>query len=514
MKTKISILIVVLGLALVSCIKNEIVINTDEYVYRTVEFAGPLAKVHIPLFEAMDKYIDLGESGSFGFDDKGVIYFKYSHSESIEWNNEISIDNTYYKTFELDLSGMDIINNTFTIDYPVKLTTGTPDSYVNKAELSGGDLIISLSVPASCDIKLTIPGLTKDNEPFSESFKIQNPPGKFTISKMDFLNGYKMQTDDNHFLIVKCVIAFEGSTLPTGYVTIGYTLENTKITYLSGYFGEIVKPVKSVKMFDIFDELNFEGSIKGVKVETKVKNGTGIPVNIKTNSIKFGIEDNLLNSFELYIPAATEGANHQVFPATASTEPVMLSDINFNKGNYPTEVKYDIVSAINPNGLENENFIVQNGENLAEVDFKFTVPLNNVRIDELNRENIIEFDYNKIVGNDENYVNNVQFLNINLSVNNRLPFDIELTADAIGADGESVKQIFKDKKINNKAETAISVALEKGDLENFSKKDVKHIILTTRTKTSGYVEVKKGDYLDIDVSVRFKSNIPNNIFHK
>jgi phosphoglycerate-specific signal transduction histidine kinase len=153
------------------------------------------------------------------------------------------------------------------------------------------------------------------------------------------------------------------------------------------------------------------------------------------------------------------------------------------------------------------------GNDPARVDLTLTVPLD-VNLGEYRRENIVEFDYNEIVGNNEDDVNNVRSFSINLLIDNNLPFDVELTGSVVDYDGALVNQIISEEIIVGRTTgQTIEIKLTQEELIEFRENDVKNIILYTSAKTAGeYKEALEDDYLDISVSVRFRANIPSNIF--
>ena len=58
MKLKKCIWIAILAWAVVSCLGNNIVYNTKDIEYRTMDFATPIAKVHVPFYQNLGKKLD------------------------------------------------------------------------------------------------------------------------------------------------------------------------------------------------------------------------------------------------------------------------------------------------------------------------------------------------------------------------------------------------------------------------------------------------------------------------
>lgn len=507
----------IVTLMLTSCLKNDIVYNTDDLDFRTWEFAGPLAKIHVPLMESMKKHFQF--KGSF-IEKGGVICLEYNHSQSVKWNDEIGLDNSYQ--LEYSIIPMNPVNSKFkakiseSVRMRIKEAENADDTYVSKAEFTGGSLFMTLRVPVACDIELTIPGLTLDDEPFSVSLKNLSPGTKYEILKSN-LNGYIIDIP-SHALDIECEI-FAASNATGQKIEISFKLEDTKLSYLSGYFGTVKKTINGEMNFDFFEKMNFEGVIgfqKGIEVKAQVTNGTGIPFQIKTNDIKFDRIDGGFDMEEesvLNVPAATEDKNHVVSPVT--TQPVVFAKFgNLNFIDYPSKIMYEVGGTANPDPGPVENFIAKNGNDLTKADLTIIVPLN-INLKKFNRNDSVNFDYKNLLNEDKELHESVKDFVLNLVVNNNLPFNIKLSAFVIDEKdkpvGDNILNETQIKANSNKQEIKIDL---QNRLNDFWSNNVKHIVIHTQAETSGdqYMPVKVSDYLDISVSARFKSNIPNNLF--
>lgn len=529
MKINISILMAIVALTLASCIKNEIVYNTDDLDYRPVEIAGPLAKVHIPLLGTMEKHFDF--DGSFIVNKNGVICLEYSHSKTIEWSDEIGIDNSFDWDYPIGSIASVIVNSKFkkSLSHSIRLiineAKNKDDTYVRKAEFSAGNLLLSLKVPVICDVELSVPELTlSTGESFTKSLKNLTPGTIHEIS-ISNLNGYTLTPNPStHMLKVDCDF-FVTTDATVGDIEVSFKLENTRLRYLSGYFGTVEKSIKNQKDFDFFEKLNFSGTIgfgAGIEVFTKITNGTGIPFKIEGNNddTKCFSLDNIKGDFDLEtseidVPAANEDSYHVVDPKT--TPQILFAKFgNINFIDYPSKIMYDIKGTANPNPGVVENFIVKNDQVLSKADFTFVVPLN-INLKDFNRDDTVKFDYKDLLKEDEKFHDSIEDFVINLVVDNNLPFNITLSAKAINKNGKDVGEVIVNKeeiKANEKKKTIKVDKLTRNQLNEFWNKDVKNIVLHTESETTGdqYLPVKKDDYLDVSVSVRFKSNIPLKLF--
>ena len=186
MKSKINLLITVLVLASVSCLENDIEYNTKNLDYRIWDIAAPIANIHVPFYHSLKKKLD-----NTYIDDDGIICLRYTHSEKIEWNDEIALDD--YSTPGViawdNLAGtVSPLKQSLT----VKLTIADDESsYVNEAELTSGIVEFLFRGSGTSGftgtITITIPGLT-NNEGFFEKV-IDFPSSGASFS----LEGFKLK---------------------------------------------------------------------------------------------------------------------------------------------------------------------------------------------------------------------------------------------------------------------------------------------------------------------------------
>jgi hypothetical protein len=199
--------------------------------------------------------------------------------------------------------------------------------------------------------------------------------------------------------------------------------------------------------------------------------------------------------------------------------PTKLYEIEFENGDYPTKLKFEVEAITNhKNGVslgEVENFIVKNDNNsLAEIDFALTVPLY-VKIEEFSRSDVVAFDYNDIINNDEKFSNGVENMTINLEIVNNLPFEVTLSAIAVDDADNHVETILEEESGSiyfKKEMQYITIRLIKSQLDRFRSEEVKKIIFHTTAKTpnqEGYMKIEEDSSLDIGVSIQFTTGLPN-----
>jgi len=508
MKSKISILIIVI-LAFSSCLRDNIVWDSENVDYRSWKLAAPIAKIHIPLYETMKKELDFDD---LFVNEKGVICIRYTQTENIEWDNEKIGIRGYEKNWMIPYVAHSGSVNTNT-SFKMPLMTYQYDSYVKIAELSTGKINFTLiTVPGglSGNIIITIPKLTKDGKAFTETISLSS------VGTLNYpIAGYMLETDDNHDLEVEFSINASGTT--SGIVNIHFEVTKMDVSYLSGYFGKVEYNEEYEINFDFFDEFNFNGTFgfREIKMDTKATNRAGLPMEVKadlffTDEIGLNKKLNLSPPFKFDMSGAAKTGDN-VTPSV-NTFSTMLPEIEFENGKYPTKLKFEFNGTTNPNGNPDTdvNFIVKNNnESLANVDFTLTVPLY-IKVEEFSRMDIMDFDYNDIISDYEDFSTSVKSMSINLAIANNLPFEITLAATAIDDFGKHVEQILHPTHVT-KGTQNISIPIIQYQLEKFKSEDVKNIIFHTTAKTAngGYVEVKEDFFLDIDVSMRFEAEILN-----
>ena len=534
MKSKINILIAVLTLALVSCLENDIVIDTDNLDFRIYEITGPVTTLHAPLYKSIEKWMDF--EGLTVID--GVICITYVKSAKINWKeNEIGI-NEFNSSPEWEFYVPDVSSGEWFLDGgqlkyagemtdKVKITTGEDDgSYVTYAELASCRLTFSFDIPSNLmgNVTITIPELTKNGVPFKETYSNLTGVKEFSPENLE---DYIMKIPDKE-LQLKCDFEVRSLIgLSGGRLSVGLSISDVRVDYMKGYFGQLdYIPEEADKQiaFDFFEELEFDGTIgiRDIVFETTVSSSIGVPLNIVTKEISFinedGLKKKLANPFTLEILSAIESdeSNHTIIPQNDSNSQT-LSDILFDKEEkYPTGILFDFSGTLNPNGDNpaGKNFILRSSSDLAEAEVKITVPLY-FNVESYNRKDTVNFDYNDLIKDDEEFSKSVEKCVITLKVNNQLPFEVILSVYAIDEAKNVVGEyIVTDMELVAKPDkqSPITIELTNDQLVLFSEKNVKSIVFNTRAGTNGYQKVYEEDYIDIDVSINVKSSIPSNIF--
>ncbi|MDR1673381.1 MAG: hypothetical protein LBS09_08005 [Bacteroidales bacterium] len=526
MKSNISILIAALALTAVSCRENDIVFNTEEMDYRPVEFAAPVAKVHVPIYKSMEKWLDI--DGLF-VNNEGVICTQYTYSESIGWNSDIGIDDISGNwNIALPSTPVNISTPPITDTISIKPSMNENNqTYVESAKLTAGTIRFSVELPSGYEGRLTIkiPELTRNNNRFSINFDALSS-GTNTLTSN--LAGYTITTaaPDHNLNFAYEVQLTAGSGSASGPMTVTYNISNIEVDYLSGYFGQQSEQSESDDFtFDVFESLDMTGEVgfKDITIQADVTSNIGVPFHISApNGIEMYKDNTLVadalqlsSKFEFNLPAASRNAGTGVVtPGTCKYE--SNASMEFDNGLYPNRIRLNVTGNSNPDGEgPTPNFIVKtNNDDLINIDLTLTVPLH-FKTEAYNRQDTVDFDFNDLIDDDEELSKSIENVTIHLAVDNGLPFNISLSATAIDDAGLPVETIMDNERITNSDQTQnVTISLNQSQIQKFRTQDVKHVILSTSASTSSgtYVKVYEHNALDIAVSLRFKSDIPSNIF--
>ena len=518
MKSQISMLLLMAVLA--SCHRNDIVYNTDNLNFRPVNFAGPIAKVHIPVNnESIRKLLELEDKDyQLVFDAADVLCLEFTYTQSIEWDDEIKIKDLR-RTFSYNL-GLDWLPD---IDWPGEMTVNRKetfqtlmtvsedkDSYATKGDLTDGMIHIFFieSSLVSFNIVVEIPKLKKNGESFKRVLTKESP------DIIENLAGYHIEADGNQLTVIGDFTA-TATSIPTGNFDFGLEIYDMKYEYLEGYFGQVEQEVEDEIDIDFFKKMNIIGDfgLRGVVLKAEVNNTMGMPFLVETKEMNFITKNNskttpiLTPPLTFIVPSATKGVDDSIMPVKLTPPHISsFSDVEFSNGDYPTAIAFKLHGTTNWNipfgGIEN---FVKKSDNLADLDMKIIVPLDLKLM--FNRKDTVKFDYKDLLRNDESLGKSIQDFYIKFSVDNNLPFDVQLETYAINAAGNIKVPIDLMAIKATRDPQLFEVSLEPATLDDFWRHEVKHIVLetTSATKDGAYQAVKRGAYLDISISANIKS---------
>jgi len=521
MKSKI-IGIAIFVLTLSSCKENDIVFNIDEIDYRSIELSAPIvSKLHIPLYESMEKWLDLGDMSI----EKGVICIKYMQSDIIEWSRDIKLDDIDEGwSFDLNQTLLEGLRFTGTLSPEVNLTTSETGTYVTEADLAAGWMRFTFTVPnnvSSCDIAITIDEVFNSEGVFNQVYR-DLKPGENVLPYIS-IAGYQIKAPNRKIKVnFAFTVTTTGNTQPSsGNIGIKLVVTNWDVKYLSGYFGQIEEKIHDIIELNFFNELDFDRKIGlfDMELKTEITNYTGLPLKIEATNFEFADEsgkiDDLKTTDDIYlkIPAAieTDKLTHFISPAKLLFTTNMLKPIEFESPVFPTKINFNITGLANPDGIgETDNFVLFDKDHgLATIDLTLTIPLH-FKVEAYSRTDTIKFDYNDLIKDNVKLSEGIQYIAAEMDVYNNMPFEVELAADVIDEWDNVIETILSGEIIKTDPKN-IEVKFTEVQLENFRRRDAKNIVLYTKASTENedYVQVHHDASLDIFVSVRLKSKIPS-----
>ena len=530
MKSKISILIVILTLTVLSCKENDITYDTnEEKELNAWQIDAPAVKIHAPLYESIDKNVDLGDEAELLFFNDGLLYVKYLHSEIIEWDKEISIDDVH-EMREYDYTGLwdNSVSGVFTIEDEVDTHTiyiptssSDPETYVSSADLTGGELKISINQSSLSGVsvwvaKIDIPKLTKNGVPYTHTFKSADPPPYENATNLD---GYTIKTANQELEMI-CTYSLTASSELTGSLNVYFDITDVEYDFLEGYFGKMEDYSHNGEMeFDFFKDLEFEGiiGIRDISMEANITNNAGIPFNINADVYFSDDMTNQIATIDTDVDAATKDNQNNPIPEIKTVQADVNDEIEFNFDNHDyTLLIFDFIGKGNdknppPKSGGKENFLKKG--DLGNLDVTINVPFH-LKVSKYSRIDSIDFDYKDIIGEDHTLSSSVKKVELFFDITNNLPFAVELKVIAINEAGSEVHlgdlEIAAEKDNLQKR----SILISEHQIGQLWDQEAKNIIFktTAATRNQEYVKVTKDDYLDIDVKFSIKSNIPFKIF--
>jgi len=554
MKSKINILIAALILIMASCRKEEIVYDPDEVNFRQIEISMPLAKIEVPIYGSMNKHIDFDSDNTklilIGDEEgKRVIAIRYSHSEKIDWSEEISVNDKRKGesgmiqsidgwTADIDLPPggpgpnfkFPSDGSMFRMEQSVPVSIGIEDdSYFDLVELLNGSLQIYASVPRYLEavIEMTIPQLKDPNGiPFKYRRTDFMGSGQVINDPDNLLAGYTIEPTQNgndRYLDLVCDFSVEYNALNLSGPNnnqIEVQLEMSKLlpSYIEGYFGQMKKDdaggADKRMDFDFFEFLHIaeggEIGIKDMTINMKVTNPVGMPARLG-GFMKFGNNDGWSETLKIegedelkfdvdqppYVagsrnvtPVVTEGTKKVYTPSTSTDHAV-----HFYYPNFPTFLEFDFNAIANPDGQPNlsdpPNFVVidEHYNPTADIEIDITVPFY-LNVKNFTRTDTVGFNYREICQDNEKISKSVKKLDLYIDLDKYdFPLNVIITLIVVDDNYKPIKEVHKlvlDKDQSPIKNRLVALAEFADDFWGESdEKSAKHILVKVDANTEG-----------------------------
>ena len=486
MKTKISIILALLALVTASCVEDPIIIDTDpeNMNYRVMGIDLPIATIIVPVYDVISDNEDI-----FGDDVEikpidGIINIVYTDliKPDFEIFGDITIPDME-ENFEFDIAstlpinigdlppGIDPPTITYTYNFKgedsefvkipepknsdaggVKIEGG----YVSEATLAGGNINVSVNMPPEAvewQIIVMIDNLTKDNgEKFMTVLDQNNSSYPTTplsldgwkiVGELDGDGDYSLEVAYEFYIFTQVNLnTFSNDDLK---MEISFELSDIELREIKGFIGqfELDDLLEAGSMnFELFSETDIEidgtFGIKGVNFILDIKNPVGVPVEFYINSIYFVDEDDnpFLDGSGKLKNLLSAPVEFLVEPSKTTSKPIFL-DIEINSNEIPAGIKFDISGLVNPDDPPKApNVVNLNSVNDVEANITLNIPINIMATD-FTYPVTFDFDFQE----DDGLGEILERVDLMLSIDNGLPFAIDISINALNAAGNVVHTI-------------------------------------------------------------------------
>jgi hypothetical protein len=355
--------------------------------------------------------------------------------------------------------------------------------------------------------KITCPTIKKNGIPFSDSIQISSYDGNFSNISDFSLDGYTVEINndidpDTSFLEVDFVLDLYNSGNPVNagdHVTITATINNIDFSSAYGYVGdyELAGQEGNIELGFFNDFIDGDFEFENPQFNINLSNSYGFPVEANINTLKGYKENDSIalsfnsgvNPFRIAYPSLAE------FGETKDTV-ISINGDNSTIGEFlgflPSEIKYNISAASNPDGIgASYNFVKDDSK--LDLGLEVILPLW-FKADIMALEDTVELNLYKETENLD-MINN---LTIKLAVNNGIPLEINIQGTLTDSLYNEINTLFAPdnlpviKGADIGAEGKVNVPVLKESNISYSKdeidelKNVKYLIITARIKTTDY----------------------------
>ena len=549
MKTKISIYIAVLMLAMASCLENEIDKKFEDIELRDASLALPLGTAKIKIGELIediefdDPDIELIKKGNVyaikytltlddidideidDFTDIPDITFsdKFTFGDTNDWVEVPPNFPVPERTYRLE----DLIDGSFEFESLSLSDDDDDDTYISSAILSAGEIVLKFVGPSIIDwweVTFIIHNLEdEDGNYFEETVWSDSP----VIEERFPLAGYKVvgsaDPDEPYTGEYRIDAEITTASTPGGDFDIVIELVNVELSELTGYIGQHEYKPDEPMEFDfplnqVFEDLDIDGTfgIQDIEIEIPIINYMGVPVQI-TGAVIL-TDDNGMNPIVIaeiddIIPAADHYPYPNI-PPTPRNIQVTVNPIEFSKVH--TKMTFDYALEVNPYEPDDPEF----KPNVIRLDPMDTFEIGDVTIivpftfkmDFSYNIEPLDFDYRDFVSgfspesDPQKYHKGIDHLAMYFDVDAKLPIELNLEIEGIGALNDTPVKVGTLTIASGSHEIRITKTI----LDQLWDRNVKQLKLTASAKTPGSdaASITTDDYFNISVSVSCKMPIP------
>jgi hypothetical protein len=433
-----SLIAVLLALASVSCVKEDYNIDKiSSSVDVTSSVALPIASGSIALEKVLPKSDDTTEY--IYVDNENLLHLVYKQAfDSLTFSKYANIvKDMQGSTAILAPDGISFPNTTVRgqTDLNLTISLDRPDQSLEEALLEGGMLNISSSASFYGSFSYTVVSddiVAPDGKPLTKTF-----------SQGANLNlvGYKVKPYDGKQIRFK--ISYEITKLGSGTtndkVTLLFGLNSLRVEALVGNLGQISIPLQDNSLplnFNDMVESVGDFDIKNPQIKLVFKNQATLPFAFSHNGVA-AVKDGqtysitgLPSPISIYSPA--NGEKVKISEATIDPSSNLVSVL----AKFPQKLNFNGSLVANPSSLPAVTNRINTKDKLY-IGAKVDLPLN-IRLTNLTFKDTASYDFDGVVKDSKS----IDQLRLQFQFKNGFPFELDVTALIIDAEGNVLDNIF------------------------------------------------------------------------
>ncbi|PWD99702.1 hypothetical protein [Marinilabilia rubra] len=516
------------------CQDDDIVVNTDNTDdNREIEIAAPAGEI---TYEIADLLADLDNEYVF-VDEQGLVNVSYDQTVDIEWETLVSIPDVSESWSFSPTEGIPFPSSQLKAAANVSFTekvrlNNRDDVRYDSLNMDNGLLVAQLRFPPGTTgtASVTIPEVTDNGTPLTYTFDVTETTYVFDIN--EDLSGMQVepsQAPDSSYLSV--ITAMDLTNVAVGDVALDFQLTNMQPGMTFGYFGNQTSPVRSEELvFDVFDDLELleEQSIEfgNVFLNLEVNSGIGVPFNVRVENMNFYMEDGTPYSEPLtvdgnpFIDMTLEAATYAnpVEPTTTSLRinketPSNIVDI---VNSYPRRMEFDVFSESNPT-QDPQTFNFMGPDNVLNGTMNVVLPAY-FKTSAYNRTDTVDFDFNDMVGEDDEDVRELQEFTVYFDFFSKIPVDISAGAYVIDGNGNKIDDLLEAStsviaagvpdgetgKVTEAKQTTFTITVSGDQIDQFLDQNAMNIVIETDFNTGGDDYIRIYEDMDFRAVVSFE----------
>ncbi len=539
----IQILLISIALLFNGCKQDDIFVtfdNSDDN--RSLAIAGPFAKFNFFMKDFLDEIDD--EDFMIKVAEDGLLSINFKEEISFEWDDFVVLDDineTWYYSYLK--SGTVLKSNTIEKIERLKFNHKSDVRY-DMIELYSGilNMILDVNPGLSGYVNITFPEIYENDKELTFNFNVDSYNRHFVLSNHSLANSeiiFKQDPDNisgeefSYITVVTTInLEADGSwPAPQGPnlspvdddVTLFLSLSNMEHEIAYGYFGVQKSEESNLSVsMEIFEELE-KGTgkieIGGFSLDLEGMNAYGVPLSVQIKDLRFYEEADadpdfpdwlLFDKNQQQMDVVLNIGPAEYGPSLIPT-PFSLGDRAINHENtnivdilneFPNKMLADFIATSNYyNDPEHSNYDPNNPKQnvvsrMSELktDVAVEVPVW-FRAEAYLRSDTVDFDFNDMIGDDEEDVRKIKDLALYLSFSNSIPFELNITATVIDGEGNYISDLLKDQyfikagnlvdgKVMEPEQTEFVVRISEDQISDFIDKNAMELVLETKISTA------------------------------